>query len=90
MTLEEHALKFVNEILKMSDCKPIKILPKGIRRSACDCPIANAIENLHVGKDAIWSPSRKIFLFDLPREVRRFVKAFDAGKYPHLIKMGYK
>lgn len=89
------ALDFANKIRTESGLKPLKRLPKGEQCDGENCPLSKAICPSNKRSDEIQSidtGGRNVLLqkvvktrINIPQTARAFVKAFDDGKYPHLI-----
>jgi hypothetical protein len=84
-TLIRGTLAWCNEVRKARGKKPLKELPRGVRRDSASCPCGKACE-LHVyATGAFLEPplsSGALALFPVPKVVREFIYAFDAGEIP--------
>ena len=75
------ALEFVNEERAARGLAPLDRLPEGLPGIAADCVIARALPGSRVGANTFddrATDTRKV----LPREVSRFVRAFDGESMP--------
>jgi hypothetical protein len=85
---KRRVLKWINEYGSRQGWKPLKSIPKGIRRSSYDCPIARAtyllVDGTHLVDPSCSSTYNGSIVCDLPDFVRKFIDDFDEGKYPEL------
>lgn len=66
-------------------------IPKGLRGSACECPVARALRPLdaEVGPDTVAylnGDGGEIETFDTPEPVKHFLRAFDRGDLEHYVE----
>lgn len=87
VSLEEAALDFANDLRKRAGAPPASALLPGRPQDSCFCPIARTAGNgwavtQHVAFRAENGSAKDTLL--PPRDVARFIDAFDAGELPHL------
>lgn len=94
----DQALRYVNEIRASRGCEPLEALLPGFKSNACACPITNSVrEAFPIGSvistydmlhaviyHAHWS--EQLLADKVPSEVFKFIKDFDAGSHPDLVK----
>lgn len=87
----DFTLDWVNQWRRGHGLAALDALPVGRQRDCCDCPAARALQADGLFPEAAVSGGRwtERWLFgqhyELPVEVCRFIRDFDAGKYPELI-----
>lgn len=86
----QRVLDFVNRIRKRLGKKPLKRLPKGCTDNVARCPIARGVgSRVFVNVTQITIPNgarRRTVVAYSPKYIVRFIKRFDRGDYPELVK----
>lgn len=90
----EHTLRIVNELRAELGLDPIDELKPGTRYSASTCPVANSLafggtNRVISGQNFIMVMGRAgQYRIDMrtPGEVATFIRLFDTGSYPDLVK----
>lgn len=77
----DDVLKWVNAERTYLGMTKLTELPKGEPQIATCCVIARALDG-ESGSDSTWRADGCI---EHPPYVKRFIQAFDEGKYPHLV-----
>ncbi len=80
-------LDYVNCVRKALGYKPRKTLARGVRKDPKCCPVSSSIPGrVHVGICTIDFLDSDILYIVTPEHVGAFIREFDTGKYPELVK----
>lgn len=85
MTQRERVLRYVNRYRAEHDLPTLAELPKGVRHSACDCPIARACGKNTYRDETCAYLAGSDGRYWLPKYVASFIGGFDSGRYPDLV-----
>jgi len=88
----DKTLKWINKHRKISGLTPLSEIPCGEKGSARNCAVAKGLGEgslvtpnwASIRDDTLGANHRPYRAERFPRYVKRFIQAFDSGKYPDL------